>query len=84
MVAPSCSLLHCPIDLDNEPALDSELKGWMAFAKQKLQEIAILTKALNLGRAAVADELAASRAAVESRATSPGSITPPSDSAWPA
>ena len=45
MVAPSCSLLHCPIDLDNEPALDPELKGWMAFAKQKLQEVAILAKA---------------------------------------
>ena len=70
MVAPSCSLLHCPINLDNEPALDGELKGWMAFAKQKLQEIAILTKALNNGRAAVADELAASRAAIESRAAS--------------
>jgi 5-methyltetrahydropteroyltriglutamate--homocysteine methyltransferase len=70
MVAPSCSLLHCPIDLDNEPALDAELKGWMAFAKQKLQEIATLTKALNRGRAAVADELAASREAVERRAVS--------------
>ncbi len=70
MVAPSCSLLHCPIDLDNEPAIDSELKTWMAFAKQKLQEVAILTKALNRGRAAVADQLAASRAAAESRAAS--------------
>ena len=46
MVAPSCSLLHCPIDLDNEPALDAELKGWMAFAKQKLQEVAILARAV--------------------------------------
>ena len=67
MVAPSCSLLHCPIDLDNEHLLDAELKGWMAFAKQKLQEVAILARAVNQGRAAVADELAASRAAVESR-----------------
>ena len=70
MVAPSCSLLHCPIDLDNEPALDAELKGWMAFAKQKLQEVAILARAVNQGRAAVADDLAASRAAVESRTKS--------------
>lgn len=70
IVAPSCSLLHCPVDLDNEPTLDAELKGWMAFGKQKLQEIAVLTKALNQGRTAVADELAASRAAVESRAAS--------------
>ncbi len=71
MVAPSCSLLHCPIDLDQEPSLDAELKNWMAFAKQKVQEVTVLTRALNQGRAAVADELAASRAAVESRAKSP-------------
>ena len=43
----------------------------MAFAKQKVQEVGVLTCALNEGRAAVADELAASRAAVESRARSP-------------
>jgi 5-methyltetrahydropteroyltriglutamate--homocysteine methyltransferase len=70
MVAPSCSLLHCPIDLDNETTLDGELKGWMAFGKQKLREVAILTKAITCGRGAVADELAASRAAVESRSES--------------
>jgi 5-methyltetrahydropteroyltriglutamate--homocysteine methyltransferase len=70
MVAPSCSLLHCPMDLDNEPSLDAELKGWMAFAKQKLQEVAILVRAVNQGRSAVADQLAASQRAVESRATS--------------
>ena len=39
----------------------------MAFATQKLEEAAILARAVNEGRAAVADELAASRAAVESR-----------------
>ena len=58
------------MDLDNEPALDAELKGWMAFAKQKLQEIAVLAKAIDGGRAAVAEELAASRAAFASRAVS--------------
>ena len=67
MVAPSCSLLHCPIDLDNEHLLDAELKGWMAFAKQKLEETTILARALNQGRASVANELAASRTAIESR-----------------
>ena len=49
IVAPSCSLLHCPIDLDMETELDDELKGWMAFAKQKLAEIAVLAKAVNDG-----------------------------------
>ena len=71
IVAPSCSLLHCPIDLDDEPLLDAELKSWMAFGKQKLDEVAILAKAVNAGRAAVAGELAASLAVVEDRAKSP-------------
>jgi len=39
IIAPSCSLLHSPIDLDLETALDPEIKNWMAFAKQKLNEI---------------------------------------------
>jgi 5-methyltetrahydropteroyltriglutamate--homocysteine methyltransferase len=67
IVAPSCSLMHCPIDLDAETSLDTELKGWMAFATQKLKEVAVLTRALSQGRAAVAGQLTASSAAVESR-----------------
>jgi len=43
-VAPSCSLLHTPLDLDLETKLDAELKGWLAFAKQKLQEVVALAK----------------------------------------
>jgi 5-methyltetrahydropteroyltriglutamate--homocysteine methyltransferase len=41
-VAPSCSLLHCPYDLEAEKNLDPEIKGWLAFAKQKLGELADL------------------------------------------
>ena len=70
MVAPSCSLLHCPIDLDNETTLDGELKGWMAFGKQKLQETVVLARAISQGRAAVADVLATNRAMLESRTKS--------------
>ncbi|QJD98510.1 5-methyltetrahydropteroyltriglutamate--homocysteine S-methyltransferase [Mucilaginibacter robiniae] len=39
MIAPSCSLLHSPYDLDLETQLDYGLKNWMAFAKQKLTEV---------------------------------------------
>lgn len=46
-VAPSCSLLHSPVDLEREDQLDTELKSWLAFALQKCKEIAILTKAIN-------------------------------------
>lgn len=39
ILAPSCSLLHSPIDLDLETSIDPEIKNWMAFAKQKLTEL---------------------------------------------
>jgi len=47
MIAPSCSLLHVPCDLENEnnnTVLTPEIKNWMAFAKQKLNEVAALKK----------------------------------------
>ncbi|WP_298707344.1 5-methyltetrahydropteroyltriglutamate--homocysteine S-methyltransferase [Chitinophaga sp.] len=44
MIAPSCSLLHTPADLGLETALDGELRSWMAFAKQKLEEVAGLDR----------------------------------------
>jgi 5-methyltetrahydropteroyltriglutamate--homocysteine methyltransferase len=70
VLAPSCSLLHTPIDLSLEQELDEELRNWLAFAVQKIEELAILAKAMNQGRAAVASELAASRAAALDRRTS--------------
>jgi len=47
MIAPSCSLLHVPVDLETETRLDSEMKGWLAFAIQKLDEVSALTGAAN-------------------------------------
>src|SRR5690606_28018538 len=38
-IAPSCSLLHVPVDLDGETQLDPELKSWLSFATQKLDEL---------------------------------------------
>ena len=71
-VAGSCSLLHSPVDLDRETKLDAELKSWLAFAKQKCGEIAVLRDALNKPQdASVQKALAESRAVQESRAKSP-------------
>ena len=45
MIAPSCSLLHVPCDLDletNEKVLSPEIKQWFAFAKQKIEEVVVL------------------------------------------
>jgi 5-methyltetrahydropteroyltriglutamate--homocysteine methyltransferase len=69
-VAPSCSLLHTPIDLDLERRLDAELKGWLAFAKQKLAEVVTLTGAVRAGRQAVAAELEANARASAARRSS--------------
>lgn len=70
-IAPSCSLLHVPVDLDSEQALDGEVQSWLAFAKQKLEELRILAGALNQGRHTVQSELAANRAALAARRASP-------------
>src|SRR5690606_26977191 len=47
LIAPSCSLLHVPFDLDHEKettSLPSEVKNWLAFAKQKLKEVVQLSE----------------------------------------
>ena len=66
LIAPSCSLLHCPVDLENEPDLDDELKQWLAFARQKLGEIAAVAGSLN-GLDGHDEAFAGSRAARRSR-----------------
>ena len=47
MIAPSCSLLHVPVDLSTETKLDAELRDWLSFAVQKLDEVASLAAAAN-------------------------------------
>ena len=75
MVAPSCSLLHVPVDLAQEEgpraSLGIELRGWLAFAVQKLEEVALLVRGLDEGDAAISGALARSGAVVRSRAASP-------------
>ncbi len=75
-IAPSCSLLHVPVDLTSEQKLDAEIKSWLAFALQKLDELKVLVTALNQGRDAVAAELAANQAAIAARRASPWVTNP--------
>jgi len=70
-IAPSCSLLHVPVDLASERQLDADVKSWLAFALQKLDEIAVLARALNHGRDAVRVELDANAVAIAARRNSP-------------
>lgn len=69
-IAPSCSLLHSPQDLSVEEKLNPEIKNWLAFAAQKLQELGIIKQALAHGKDSVQEALAASDAAVAGRKTS--------------
>lgn len=70
-IAPSCSLLHTPVDLALETRLDSEIKNWLAFATQKLEELATLRSGLGEGRYMIAAELADNADAIASRRRSP-------------
>src|SRR5690606_13534293 len=49
-LAPGCSLLHSPVDLALETKLDTQLKSWLAFGVQRLQELAWLKQGLNEGK----------------------------------
>ncbi|MBF7092212.1 5-methyltetrahydropteroyltriglutamate--homocysteine S-methyltransferase [Flavobacterium sp. ALJ2] len=45
LIAPSCSLIHSPCDLEletNNQTLTPEIKQWLAFAKQKIHEVVLL------------------------------------------
>ncbi|MEJ2591999.1 MAG: 5-methyltetrahydropteroyltriglutamate--homocysteine S-methyltransferase [Candidatus Thiodiazotropha sp.] len=69
-LAPSCSLLHVPVDLSSEQELDPEIRGWLSFARQKLQELETLAEALDQGRDAVSAALQENAAALAGRARS--------------
>lgn len=62
LVSSSCSLLHVPIDVRLETALDTDIAAWLAFAEQKLDEIVTLARGLNEGDDAIAAALIASDA----------------------
>jgi 5-methyltetrahydropteroyltriglutamate--homocysteine methyltransferase len=66
-LSPSCSLLHVPVDLNSEEELDAEVKSWLSFALQKVDELQVLANALNHGRASVAEALEKNMQAIEVR-----------------
>lgn len=66
-LAPSCSLLHVPYSARCEQHLDSELRGWLAFADEKLDELVRLRDALAAGPAQRMRLLAPGREALAGR-----------------
>ncbi|MEY9590976.1 5-methyltetrahydropteroyltriglutamate--homocysteine methyltransferase [Bradyrhizobium yuanmingense] len=69
-IAPSCSMLHIPINLELETALDPDVKSWLSFSVQKIGELSILARAL-AGDTGVGNALGASKRAATARKTSP-------------
>lgn len=71
LIQPSSSLLHVPVSTRKESKLEPVLRNALAFAEEKLDEISILTQALNEGRAAVASQLASHQEANLALSASP-------------
>lgn len=68
VVATSSSLLHTPVDLNNEAKLDAELKGYFSFATQKLSEVVVIAK--NVSGEDVSAALEANAVSINARANS--------------
>ncbi len=69
LVAPSCSLQHTPMDLDLETEMDGELVDWLAFAKQKLEEVRVIAAAAG-GEDSVEQIVLANKTSWEKRSSS--------------
>ncbi|WP_337181404.1 5-methyltetrahydropteroyltriglutamate--homocysteine S-methyltransferase [Shinella sp.] len=69
-IAASCSLLHVPIDLDLETALDADLKSWLSFATQKLGELSAIGIGLTEGEDAVRQAVDDASRTIAARAAS--------------
>ena len=72
-LAPSCSLLHVPIDLAAESALDPSLRAPMAFARQKIEELRVHADAL-AGNTAARAALAAQQSVLDGRQRAEGVV----------
>jgi len=68
-IAPSCSLLHVPVTLAAENKLNPDVKSWLAFATEKLDEIGTIALALR-DPAAAEPELATADRALDARRSS--------------
>lgn len=71
-VGTSTSLQHVPHDVEDEPDLDARLVTWLAFADQKIAQVATLASGLRDGADAIADEVSAASAALADRQSAPG------------
>ncbi|GAC19869.1 5-methyltetrahydropteroyltriglutamate--homocysteine S-methyltransferase [Paraglaciecola arctica] len=66
-IAPSCSLIHVPISLERENKLPEEVKNWLAFAVDKLDELQLINQALLQGRECIAEALQNNALSIQTR-----------------
>ena len=70
-IAPSCSLMHIPLDVEEETQLDPDIRSWLAFAKQKLSEVKLLARAIEENSPGIREQLDENRRALADRRQSP-------------
>jgi 5-methyltetrahydropteroyltriglutamate--homocysteine methyltransferase len=71
-VSSSTSLFHTPYDVEDEPLLSPQLTSWLAFADQKVAQIATLARGLTEGKAVIQEELDAASSALSDRLAASG------------
>ena len=76
VVSTSCSLMHVPASLAAEKLIDVEVRPWLAFAQEKLEELRILAAACDRGREALSAVFEANRGALDARRRSPRVVDP--------
>lgn len=72
-LAPSCSLLHVPMDVQQEQNIEPTLRAWLSFARQKVQELRVLADALD-GCEASQAAVAAQESLLAQRQQTPGVV----------
>ncbi|MFC5338648.1 5-methyltetrahydropteroyltriglutamate--homocysteine S-methyltransferase [Leucobacter denitrificans] len=72
VIGTSNNLQHVPHDVNDESKLDARLKSWLAFADQKVEQVATLARGLEGGAAAIESELAEVDRVLADRQSAPG------------
>jgi 5-methyltetrahydropteroyltriglutamate--homocysteine methyltransferase len=63
-ISPSCSLMHLPLDVDLDKSIPEDKKHFVAFAKQKLEEVSLITKIINSSKAKFKSEISQNKDAI--------------------
>ena len=53
LISSSCSLLHTPFTLKYENTMDTEIKSWLSYSVEKLDEISLISKIFFSGKMAL-------------------------------